>query len=349
MTEVQKRQLREVALIYGVALTISAFFGVVLENLIRLPAWQSTLTYGLPTGACMHLVQISGLRRRRFRSYFGTLLVRSLVMLSGAMVGFALAISLNVALLVQAAPWDPAVRRIVGPTLFSPVVLGTVAFSLGVALVLNLGFAVGRKLGPGVAWNWIRGYYHQPREEDRIFLFLDLRGSTTLAESMGDLAYSAMIRDCFADLTDPALENRAQISHYVGDEAVITWPTAEGLVDARCLRLYFDFRDRLRERNDHYEKAYGVVPTFKAGVHLGRVITTEVGELKSEFVFHGDVVNITSRIQGLCNALGAELLASEALVQQLDPCPGFTFLDEGLHELRGKRNDLRIYSVRRVK
>jgi adenylate cyclase len=35
----------------------------------------------------------------------------------------------------------------------------------------------------------------------------------------------------------------------------------------------------------------------KAGAHVGRVVATEVGTIKSEIVFHGDVVNTTARVQ----------------------------------------------------
>jgi adenylate cyclase len=37
------------------------------------------------------------------------------------------------------------------------------------------------------------------------------------------IRYSKLIQECFAELTDPVLQIKGQIYHYVGDEAVITW------------------------------------------------------------------------------------------------------------------------------
>ena len=42
-------------------------------------------------------------------------------------------------------------------------------------------------------------------------------------------------------------------------------------------------------------------------------MTTEIGDLKSEIVFHGDVLNTAARVQGLCNSLGYDLLLTDAV------------------------------------
>lgn len=60
---------------------------------------------------------------------------------------------------------------------------------------------VSEKLGQGVLVNYLLGKYHRPREEVRIFMFLDLKSSTTIAERLGHIRYSQLIQDCFYDLT----------------------------------------------------------------------------------------------------------------------------------------------------
>jgi len=45
---------------------------------------------------------------------------------------------------------------------------------------------VSDKFGPGNLWRFIRGRYYQPRQEERIFMFLDLKSATTIAEKIGD-------------------------------------------------------------------------------------------------------------------------------------------------------------------
>lgn len=62
-----------------------------------------------------------------------------------------------------------------------------------------------------------------PREEDRIFLFLDLNSSTVLAEELGHIRYSELSKCCLADLALSVKKYKATVYQYVGDEAVLSW------------------------------------------------------------------------------------------------------------------------------
>ena len=66
------------------------------------------------------------------------------------------------------------------------------------------------------------GKFYKPREENRIFMFVDLKGSTTIAEKIGHKKYSLLLQDCFRDFSIVAKYN-AQIYQYVGDEVVVSW------------------------------------------------------------------------------------------------------------------------------
>ena len=61
-----------------------------------------------------------------------------------------------------------------------------------------------------------------PKAEDRVFLFLDLEGSTQLAERLGSALYFELLRRCLDDLTEPILETEGEIYQYAGDEIVVT-------------------------------------------------------------------------------------------------------------------------------
>ena len=69
-------------------------------------------------------------------------------------------------------------------------------------------------------------------------------------------------------------------------------------------------KNDLQKRADFYTKRFGFVPSFKAGMHLGNVTTGEIGALKKETFFTGDVLNVTARIQSLCSNYGVDLLLS---------------------------------------
>jgi adenylate cyclase len=218
------------------------------------------------------------------------------------------------------------------------------AMQVGVGFVLYLTIVffrqLDRLLGPGVLLRYMLGRYHRPRREARIFMFLDLKSSTTLAEELGHEAYYGLVNDFFRDISGPVLDNAGEIYEYVGDEVVLTWKEGAGLKDAHCIRVFFDI-DRIIEKNrQRYLDRFGVVPEFKAGVHLGEVMTAEIGDLKKGLVFNGDVLNTGSRIEKECARLGRRLLASADLFARLTLPEGWTVEEMGPATLRGKSEPL---------
>jgi adenylate cyclase len=225
-----------------------------------------------------------------------------------------------------------------------------VLFYLFVCFNVTFLYQMIQKMGRRVFWNFVRGKYHQPHEEDRIFLFLDLKGSTRLAEQLGHHQFSRFLSDCFHDLTIPLLETEAEVYQYVGDEVVITWLTPAGIRSANCLECFYKVKEKLHQRQAYYLANYGAVPTFKGGMHAGRVVATQVGDLKSEVVYHGDVLNTASRIQEQCNRLGQELLLSGELSQLLSSAKGtsYPFTEVDHLRLRGKQDELTLVTPGRA-
>jgi adenylate cyclase len=201
-----------------------------------------------------------------------------------------------------------------------------------------------KMFGPGILLQYLTGKYFNPKEEDRVFMFLDLKSSTTIAEKLSHVLYSKLIQDCFSELTDPVLDWKGQIYQYVGDGAIITWKKEDGLNNVNCLNFYYDFINRLESKKEFFLRSYKVFPEFKAGLSLGLVMVAEVGELKTEIAYHGDVLNTAARIEAYCSEFNKPLLASEALVQELEKNKQFIIHLIGEVQLRGKEGISRIYS-----
>ncbi|MEM6805110.1 MAG: adenylate/guanylate cyclase domain-containing protein [Bacteroidota bacterium] len=198
-------------------------------------------------------------------------------------------------------------------------------------------------LGSNNLWNLFRGKFYTPREEKRIFMFLDLKSSTTHAERLGHIRYSKLIQDCFNDLGVVAV-NEADIYQYVGDEVILSWKLEEGLRKQNCMAAYFNFKNQLLSKKEYYEQEYDCIPYFKAGLHSGIITVTEVGKYKKEIAYHGDTINTAARIQGKCNEFGKELLISESLKNSLDTSD-FSFEKLGSIELKGKERKVSLFAV----
>ena len=175
-------------------------------------------------------------------------------------------------------------------------------------------------------------------------MFLDMKSSTTIAERLGHIKYSQLVQDCFRDI-NVVLPFRAEIYQYVGDEVVLTWEKQRGLVNANCIMAYFAFADKLKEKEEHYNSKYGLVPEFKAGINLGNITIAEVGEVKREIAYHGDTINTAARLQNECNRLALSYWFLKNLLKQLQVEPLIKAVLKGQVQLRGKHESINIYSI----
>ena len=177
-----------------------------------------------------------------------------------------------------------------------------------------------RKMGRLVLFHFITGKYHTPRKEERIFMFLDLKASTTLAESMGDLRYYHFLNDFFHDITKSIVYAKGEIYRYVGDEVVVTWSMKNGLNNCNWLRTYFHIKNEINLLREKYLNQYRLVPEFTASFHCGEVVRGEIGDVKSQIVFHGEPLYIGAQVEKQCSQLGESLLVTSDLMNA-SPCP----------------------------
>ena len=218
-------------------------------------------------------------------------------------------------------------------------------FPIEIAVMISFVGELGRRIGPPRIWDLIRGKYRNPREETRVFLLIDLRGSTPLAESLGAVRFSSLLRDVFDDLTEPVIDTGGDVVGYVGDEAIISWPLERGLADANGLRCFLLFKQRIASRAADYEGRYGVVPKFRASLHAGPIVASEVGQIRTDVALHGDALNTAARVLAECNALEAELLMTDSVSSHLPPVEGVTVEPLGEFQLRGKEGAVALSRV----
>ena len=215
-----------------------------------------------------------------------------------------------------------------------------------IVTITQLFLQINNKFGQGVFWDILRGKYNTPREEERIFMFLDLNSSTTIAEKLGDKKYHAFLKDIFTDITNPILDNKGEIYQYVGDEVVIAWKYEEGIQDSKCVQCFFDIKFHLKELYDKYMLQYGLTPSFKAGIHCGRVVAGEVGIIKRDITYSGDVLNTTSRIQNMCKEFNEEVIVSGDLAASLRPPGSFAAQPLGSIKLKGKQKETLLIALK---
>lgn len=218
-------------------------------------------------------------------------------------------------------------------------------YSFFMTLIITFIIQVNKKYGPGVLLPLLLGKYRNPREEERAFMFMDLKSSTAIAEALGHLKYSSFIRDCFMDINHVLHSYNAEVYQYVGDEIVISWRVNNHIDYRSCVQFFFACEIQFELRRDDYVKNYGLMPSFKAGLHMGKVTAVEIGEIKRDIAYHGDTLNTTARIQSMCNEYGRKLLVSAYFIETGKLSEVYITEELGKVMLRGKTEPVDILSI----
>lgn len=126
---------------------------------------------------------------------------------------------------------------------------------------------------------------------------------------------------------------------------IVSWKLKDGLKNNNCIECLFAMKRALENHAEKYERKFGILPAFKAGLHFGMVTAGEIGSLKKKIIFTGDVINTSARIQGLCNHFGTNLLVSEDLAKilQLPATYEIRLVRENL--LKGRSKIMEIFSI----
>jgi adenylate cyclase len=341
---IQRKRVRTVVTFAVVGALGGSVLGLIIGQIDqRILLWSGVrgLSVGVLIGVAVGVGEEFLLPRwsRRFR--FFTLNTLRVLMYSAVML-LALVLVNGIAIAIGSR-----VRFIEGARryLFDDPLTRDFLMSLVTVVILTSVLEIRTLHNRGEMWRFLTGRYRYPEEEVRLFLFADMVGSTALAERLGNLAFSSLVRECLSDTSEAILAWGGDVYQFMGDGVIVTWRQDPGLKDAACIRCFFEMVGMLEARADKYMERYGVVPRLRGGVHGGDVITTWVGEAKKELTFHGDALNAASRIEALCKETGADCLASQWVLDRLELPGELNATAIGDVRLRGKREPIALCAI----
>jgi len=219
----------------------------------------------------------------------------------------------------------------------------TVGFSFLVSTSAAFLLTVSQLLGPGVLADMMMGRYHRPRTEDRAVAFVDLKGSTALAERIGTEAFFDAMTD-FADLVAAAVRRSdGQIYDYVGDEVIVVWRETTDLT--RCVEALADLYRTVQAGGRGWDDRFGALPAFRAAFHVGPVVIGEIGGDKRAIVLLGDTMNVGARLEQAARDMGEEMLVSDRAADRIGSGAGFRLEALPPVILRGKADPVQIHRL----
>ncbi|WP_040854878.1 adenylate/guanylate cyclase domain-containing protein [Phyllobacterium sp. YR531] len=220
--------------------------------------------------------------------------------------------------------------------------------ALGVSLVVSFVARVRELLGRDVFLSLLIGRYRKPIEEERVFLFIDLVGSTSFAQEFGDIRAQQFLSALFATFAEPVRRYLGAIDDYVGDAAIITWPMSRGIKDGNSVKCIFAILDLIEADQEKWIKDFGRVPQLRAALHGGPIITAEIGVDHHKITYFGDTVNTTARLETLCRTLDAPVLISSDLAGRLEFDSEIQPEFLGTHAVKGRGQTLGVMALKRA-
>lgn len=183
-------------------------------------------------------------------------------------------------------------------------------------------------------------------------LFADVRGSTTLSESIPPEVWVAQLNEYLTQMSLAIFAFDGYLDKFMGDGIMACWNafgTQEEDHAQLAVRAGKQMLARLELLNRKWERESDRTPLrIGIGIHSGQAVMGNVGsEERTQFTAIGDTVNTASRIEGLCKNYQVEFIISETtarLIPSDEPVR-----DLGETDIRGREGRIRVFEVVRPK
>ncbi|MGH8497669.1 MAG: CHASE2 domain-containing protein, partial [Methylococcales bacterium] len=176
-----------------------------------------------------------------------------------------------------------------------------------------------------------------------VCLASDAESFATFAENIEPRELKNRLNSYYDLLFQPIRDRGGTILDVVGDAMLAFWETKSCPINSRLQACHAAMEIQTRisaSRGCNLE--FSILPT-RIGLHAGKMIIGNVGAGDHfEFRAVGDMINTTSRIEGLNKHLGTRILASAQVANKLD---GVVIRRTGKFRLKGKENHLEIFEL----
>jgi adenylate cyclase len=177
-------------------------------------------------------------------------------------------------------------------------------------------------------------------------LFSDIRGFTSMAETMTPEQVVGFLNDYFSEMVEAVMENGGILDKYLGDGMMAVFGSFGDQPDHARRAVLASLRMKALLAKINGERAVADKPPIAIGIgiHSADVIVGNIGSKKRlEYTHIGDGVNVASRVQALNKEYGTTILITGATFDAI----GGEFVTKPVGEvtLRGKHTAMPIYEV----
>ena len=279
----------------------------------------------------------------RTRSPLYNFVFKSMILIAAAFI-ITFLIHFTDSLFFNDFTYQNALQRSLDEVLQIRMMIRKVVYWLILFAITQLFIEINEKYSPGVFIDILSGKYTQPKIENRIIMFMDLKDSTPIAEKLGHIQYFKFIRHFIYHVSNAVNEFGGRIYQYVGDEVVVSWSfTPENT--KKCLAALIEARKNLQKSSEIFRRLYGIVPEFRVGINTGEVTVGEIGVIKKDLAMSGDTMNTTARIRSACSELNQKFIVSKDFIENID-LKEWQSESLGMVDLKGKGHSIELFSLK---
>jgi adenylate cyclase len=149
-------------------------------------------------------------------------------------------------------------------------------------------------------------------ETDIAIFFFDIRGFTTLSESMNPTDVVAFLNGIFEQITSLIQKNEGYVDKYIGDALMAFWNAP--ITVKEYINRSVDTSLEIVQALEQYKHDQSLDFNFGIGLHSGSAIVGNIGSKEFyNYTVIGDSVNIASRTEGLCKIYGLSLVVTDTI------------------------------------
>lgn len=186
--------------------------------------------------------------------------------------------------------------------------------------------------------------------KDITVLFSDIRGFTSMSESMQPEEVVGVLNDYLTTMTDIILAHGGTIDKFIGDAIMAVFGAPIHYADhtLRAARAALKMRDALKELWSKWTEEHKHTFDIGIGISTGEAIVGNIGSVRrTEYTAIGDIVNLGARIEPLNKEFNTHILISEAVYERIKDA--VIASDIGQVKVRGRKQEVRLYELTDVK
>jgi adenylate cyclase len=190
----------------------------------------------------------------------------------------------------------------------------------------------------------------ESHKKDMTVLFSDIRGFTSLSETMPANELVAQINEYFEEMVDIVLKNNGTFDKFIGDALMAFYGDPLPMDDhaTKAVKTAIEMVEKLKELNERWKNENKPEFNIGIGINTGEMLVGYIGSQKIvDYTVIGDNVNLASRLEGLNKEYKTNIIVSESTYEQVKDFVEAEEFGEVL--VKGKQNQVKIYGLKGFK